>query len=124
MAIESFLNSLFLTFFCDTHKGEQVLYELKKKFYPLGSPQPQIIVSGFECELYDVTDRVAYHPEFPTVLSALEIDSPVVTNTLIGMSGIELVMLIKTNALAHRVMQAQESPKNCSKVLLPVVMKH
>ncbi|XP_036596475.1 structural maintenance of chromosomes protein 6-like [Trichosurus vulpecula] len=117
LAIESCLNGLLLAFFCDNHKDEQILQELMKRFYPLGSPQPQIIVSAFECQLYDVTDRMAYHPEFPTVLTALEIDHPVVVNTLIDMRGIESVLLVKSNPLARRVMQAQEPPKNCSKVL-------
>uniref|UniRef100_A0A4X2JLE1 Structural maintenance of chromosomes 6 n=1 Tax=Vombatus ursinus TaxID=29139 RepID=A0A4X2JLE1_VOMUR len=117
LAIESCLSGLLLAFFCDNHKDEQILQGLMKRFYPLDSPQPPIIVSAFECELYDVTDRTAYHPEFPTVLTALEIDKTVVVNTLIDMRGIESVLLIKSNSLALKVMQAQEPPKNCSKVL-------
>ncbi|XP_043830639.1 structural maintenance of chromosomes protein 6-like [Dromiciops gliroides] len=117
LAIESCLKDLLLVFFCDNNKDEQVLQELMKRFYPLGFLQPQIIVSSFECELYDVTDKAAYHPEFPTVLTALEIDSPVVANTLIDMKSIESVLLIKSNSLACTVMQSQEPPKNCSKVL-------
>ncbi|XP_051824516.1 structural maintenance of chromosomes protein 6-like [Antechinus flavipes] len=117
LAIESCLKDLLLAFFCDNHKDEQILQELMKRFYSLDSPQPQIIVSAFECEMYDVTDRAACHPEFPTVLTALEIDNTVVANTLIDMRGIESVLLIKSNSLAREVMQDQDPPKNCSKVL-------
>lgn len=36
-----------------------------------------------------------YHPEFPSVLTALEIDHPMVANCLIDARGIETVLLIK-----------------------------
>lgn len=39
--------------------------------------------------------RAAYHPEFPTVLTALEINNAVVANSLIDMRGIETILLIK-----------------------------
>ncbi|XP_074133044.1 structural maintenance of chromosomes protein 6-like isoform X2 [Sminthopsis crassicaudata] len=117
LAIESCLKDLLLAFFCDNHKDEQILQELMKRFYSLDSPQPQIIVSAFECEMYDLTDRAACHPEFPTVLTALEIDNTVVANTLIDKRGIESVLLIKSSSLAREVMQGQDPPKNCSRAL-------
>ncbi|KAM8964685.1 structural maintenance of chromosomes protein 6-like [Sarcophilus harrisii] len=116
LAIESCLKGLLLAFCCDNHKDEQVLQGLMKRFYPPGSPRPQIIVSAFEQEAYDVTDRAAFHPEFPTVLTALEIDNAVVANALIDIRGIESVLLIKSNSLARTVMQAQKPPKNCTEV--------
>lgn len=42
-----------------------------------------------------LSPRAAYHPEFPTVLTALEIDNAVVANSLIDMRSIETVLLIK-----------------------------
>ncbi|XP_043829871.1 structural maintenance of chromosomes protein 6-like [Dromiciops gliroides] len=117
LAIESCLKGLLLSFFCDNHNDEKILQGLMKKFYPSDSSRPQIITSAFACEVYDLTDRMAYHPEFPTVLTALEIDNAVVANTLIDMKGIESVLLIKSKSLACTVMQAQRPPKNCTKVL-------
>ncbi|XP_074134511.1 structural maintenance of chromosomes protein 6-like [Sminthopsis crassicaudata] len=116
LAVESCLKDLLLAFCCDNHKDEQVLQELMKNFYPPGSPQPQIIVSAFKPEVYDVTDRAAFHPDFPTVLTALEIDDAVVANALIDTRGIESVLLIKSNTLARSVMQTQTPPKNCTEV--------
>ncbi|XP_044538520.1 structural maintenance of chromosomes protein 6-like [Gracilinanus agilis] len=117
LAIESCLKGLLLAFFCDNHKDEQILQGLMKKFYPSGSSRPQIIISAFDCELCNVTEREASHPEFPSVLSALEIDDAVVANALIDMRGIESVLLSKSKSLACTVMQAQRPPKNCTKVL-------
>lgn len=39
--------------------------------------------------------RGVHHPEFPSVLTALEIDDPVVANCLIDVRGIEKILLIK-----------------------------
>ncbi|KAM8965653.1 structural maintenance of chromosomes protein 6-like [Sarcophilus harrisii] len=117
LAIECCLKGLLLTFFCDNHKDAQILQELMKRFYPVGSPRPQIIVSSFECELYDVSDRAPYHPEFPTALTALEIDDAVVANSLIDMTGIESVLLIKNNSVARKLVIPHGPPKNCTKVL-------
>ncbi|XP_043829890.1 structural maintenance of chromosomes protein 6-like [Dromiciops gliroides] len=116
LAIESCLKGLLLDFFCDNHKDEQVLQELMKRFYPTTCPdRPQIIVTSFQCELYDVTDRTAYHPDCSTVLSALEIDEAVVANALIDMRNIEAVLLIKNETLAE--IHAEGRPKNCNKIL-------
>ncbi|XP_044538866.1 structural maintenance of chromosomes protein 6-like [Gracilinanus agilis] len=116
LAVESCLKDLLLAFCCNSYKDEQVLQTLMKRFYPIDCPRPQIIVSAFKNEIYDVTGRAAYHPEFPTVLTALQIDDAVVANALIDMRGIESVLLIKSNSLARTVMQAQKPPKNCSEV--------
>ncbi|KAM8965736.1 structural maintenance of chromosomes protein 6-like [Sarcophilus harrisii] len=116
LAVESCLKDLLLAFCCDNHKDEQVLQGLMKNFYPPGSSRPQIIVSAFKSEVHDVTDRAAFHPEFPTVLTALEIDDAVVANALIDTRGIESVLLIKSNTLARSVMQTQRPPKNCTEI--------
>lgn len=113
LAIESCLKGLLQAYCCHNHADERVLQSLMKKFYPPGTSRPQIIVSEFRNEVYDVRLRAAYHPEFPTVLTALEIDNAVVANSLIDMRSIETVLLIKNNSVARAVMQSQKPPKNC-----------
>ncbi|XP_060042570.1 structural maintenance of chromosomes protein 6 isoform X2 [Erinaceus europaeus] len=113
LAIESCLKGLLQAYWCHSHADERVLQGLMKKFYSPGTSRPQIIVSEFRKEMYDVRQRAAYHPEFPTVLTALEIDNAVVANSLIDMRGIETVLLIKNNSVARAVMQSQRPPRNC-----------
>ncbi|KAB1267153.1 Structural maintenance of chromosomes protein 6 [Camelus dromedarius] len=113
LAIESCLKGLLQAYCCHNHADERVLQALMKKFYLPGTSRPQIIVSEFRNEVYDVRHRAAYHPEFPTVLTALEIDNAVVANSLIDMRGIETVLLIKNNSVARAVMQSQKPPRNC-----------
>lgn len=64
------------------------------KYYPPGF-RPQIIVNKFQDKVYDVRHRGVHHPEFPSVLTALEIDDAVVANCLIDIRSIETVLLIK-----------------------------
>uniref|UniRef100_G3T052 Structural maintenance of chromosomes protein 6 n=1 Tax=Loxodonta africana TaxID=9785 RepID=G3T052_LOXAF len=113
LAIESCLKGLLQAYCCHNHADERVLQALMKRFYAPGTSRPQIIVSEFRNEMYDVRHRAAYHPEFPTVLTALEIDNAVVANSLIDMRGIETVLLIKNNSVARTIMQSQKPPKNC-----------
>ncbi|XP_006880787.1 PREDICTED: structural maintenance of chromosomes protein 6 [Elephantulus edwardii] len=113
LAIESCLKGLLQAYCCHNHSDERVLQALMKRFYSPGTTRPQIIVSEFRKEMYDVRHRAAYHPDFPTVLTALEIDNAVVANSLIDMRGIETVLLIKNNSVARAVMQSQKPPKNC-----------
>ncbi|OWK10688.1 hypothetical protein Celaphus_00005314, partial [Cervus elaphus hippelaphus] len=113
LAIESCLKGLLQAYCCHNHADERVLQALMKKFYSPGTSRPQIIVSEFRNEMYDVRHRAAYHPEFPTVLTALEIDNAVVANSLIDMRSIETVLLIKNNSVARAVMQSQKPPRNC-----------
>lgn len=42
--------------------------------------------------------RAVNHPEFPSVLQALEIEDPVVANCLIDQRGIESILLIKVTS--------------------------
>lgn len=47
------------------------------------------------CFMNGVFFRGVFHPEFPSVLTALEIDHAVVANCLIDVRGIETILLIK-----------------------------
>ncbi|KAH0621959.1 hypothetical protein JD844_023747 [Phrynosoma platyrhinos] len=112
LAVESCLKGLVLAFCCDNHKDERELQTLMSKFCQPGS-RPQIIVSRFQTNVYDTRARAVVHPNFPSVLTALDFDNAVVANCLIDMRGIETVLLIKNNSEARRVMQQNRPPKNC-----------
>ncbi|NXI92131.1 SMC6 protein, partial [Psophia crepitans] len=112
LAIESCLKNLVQAFCCDNHSDERTLQLLMSKYYPHGF-RPQIIVNKFQNNIYDVRHRGAHHPEFPSVLTALEIDNAVVANCLIDVRGIETVLLIKSSRKAREVMQFNRPPKNC-----------
>ncbi|NXO49385.1 SMC6 protein, partial [Aramus guarauna] len=112
LAIESCLKSLVQAFCCDNHSDERTLQLLMSKYYPHGF-RPQIIVNKFQDKVYDVRHRGVHHPEFPSVLTALEIDNAVVANCLIDVRGIETVLLIKSSRRAREVMQSNRPPKNC-----------
>ncbi|NXY84808.1 SMC6 protein, partial [Alcedo cyanopectus] len=112
LAIESCLKSLVQAFCCDNHSDEKTLQQLMSKYYPRGF-RPQIIVNKFQNKVYDVTQRGVHHPEFPSVLTALEIDHAMVANCLIDARGIETILLIKSSHEARRVMQTNPPPRNC-----------
>lgn len=112
LAVESCLKSLVQAFCCDNHSDERTLQLLMSKYYPHGF-RPQIIVNKFQNKVYDVRHRGVHHPEFPSVLTALEIDHAVVANCLIDVRGIETILLIKSSRKAREVMQFNRPPKNC-----------
>lgn len=112
LAVESCLKSLLHAFCCDNHQDERVLQSIMGRVFTQGQ-RPQIIVNEFRNEVYNVSQRVVDHPDYPTVLKALEIDEPVVANCLIDMRGIETVLLIKSNSEAREVMQKRPPPRNC-----------
>ncbi|KFQ63393.1 Structural maintenance of chromosomes protein 6, partial [Pelecanus crispus] len=112
LAVESCLKSLVQAFCCDNHSDERALQLLMPKYYPRGF-RPQIIVNKFQNKVYDVRHRAVHHPEFPSVLTALEIDHAVVANCLIDVRGIETILLIKSSRKAREVMQSNRPPKNC-----------
>ncbi|KAM9298712.1 structural maintenance of chromosomes protein 6 isoform 1-T1 [Morus bassanus] len=112
LAVESCLKSLVQAFCCDNHSDERTLQLLMSQYYPRGF-RPQIIVNKFQNEVYDIRHRGVHHPEFPSVLTALEIDHAVVANCLIDVRGIETVLLIKSSCKAREVMQFNRPPKNC-----------
>ncbi|NXV83908.1 SMC6 protein, partial [Atlantisia rogersi] len=112
LAVEACLKGLVQAFCCDNHSDERTLQSLMPKYYPRGF-RPQIIVNKFQNTVYDVRHRGVYHPEFPSVLTALEIDNAVVANCLIDVRGIEMILLIKSSRKAREVMQSNRPPKNC-----------
>ncbi|NXT12484.1 SMC6 protein, partial [Prunella fulvescens] len=112
LAIESCLKGLLQAFCCDNHSDERTLQLMMSKYYARGH-RPQIIVNKFQDRIYDTRQRAVHHPEFPSVLTALEIDNPVVANCLIDMRGIETVLLIKSSRRAREVMQCNRPPRNC-----------
>nr|XP_034965920.1 structural maintenance of chromosomes protein 6 [Zootoca vivipara]XP_034965921.1 structural maintenance of chromosomes protein 6 [Zootoca vivipara]XP_034965922.1 structural maintenance of chromosomes protein 6 [Zootoca vivipara]XP_034965923.1 structural maintenance of chromosomes protein 6 [Zootoca vivipara]XP_034965924.1 structural maintenance of chromosomes protein 6 [Zootoca vivipara]XP_034965925.1 structural maintenance of chromosomes protein 6 [Zootoca vivipara] len=112
LAIETCLKGLIWAFCCDNHKDERTLQVLMSRFCQPGL-RPQIIVSSFQNKVYDVSQRTVVHPEFPTVLAALDIDNAVISNCLIDMRRIETVLLIKNNEEARRIMHRNNLPKNC-----------
>ncbi|NWW60448.1 SMC6 protein, partial [Ifrita kowaldi] len=112
LAIESCLKGLIQAFCCDNHSDERTLQFLMSKYFTHGH-RPQIIVNKFQNKIYDTSQRAVHHPEFPSVLTALEIDNPVVANCLIDMRSIETVLLIKNSRKAREVMQCNRPPKNC-----------
>lgn len=111
-AVESCLKSLMLAFCCDNHADERELQKIMSRFFQHGR-RPQIIVSTFTNTLYNVSSRAVNHPDYPTVLQALDIENPVVANCLIDMRGIETILLIKNSKEARRVMQSGHPPRNC-----------
>ncbi|KFR12974.1 Structural maintenance of chromosomes protein 6, partial [Opisthocomus hoazin] len=112
LAVEACLKSFVQAFCCDNHSDERTLQLLMAKYYPHGF-RPQIIVNKFQNKVYDVRHRGVHHLEFPSVLTALEIDHPVVANCLIDVRGIETILLIKSSRKAREVMQFNQPPKNC-----------
>ncbi|NXF35088.1 SMC6 protein, partial [Nyctibius bracteatus] len=112
LAVECCLKGLVQSFCCDNHSDEKTLQLLMSKYYPHGF-RPQIIVNKFQDKVYDVRHRGVHHPEFPSVLTALEIDHAMVANCLIDVRGIETILLIKSSRKAREVMQLNRPPKNC-----------
>ncbi|GCB60225.1 hypothetical protein scyTo_0009135, partial [Scyliorhinus torazame] len=112
LAVESCLKGLLLSFCCDNYRDEQVLQTLMSRYFSSGR-RPQINVCEFANQEYNVKDRAVRHPDFPTVLDALEISNPVVANCLIDMRGVERILLINSNNRAREIMQQQKPPVNC-----------
>ncbi|KAJ7990795.1 hypothetical protein DPEC_G00290620 [Dallia pectoralis] len=112
VAVESCLRSFMKTFCCDNYKDEAVLQDLMTRYFSKGN-RPQIIVSAFSNTVYKVQGRGVNHRDYPSVLDSLIIASPVVTNCLIDMRGIESILIIKEKHAARRVMQHGRPPRNC-----------
>uniref|UniRef100_A0A3B4A2C9 RecF/RecN/SMC N-terminal domain-containing protein n=1 Tax=Periophthalmus magnuspinnatus TaxID=409849 RepID=A0A3B4A2C9_9GOBI len=100
LAVEVCFKSLLLAFICDNHDDEKVLQGLMARVFPSGR-RPTIITG-------------VNHPEYPSVLQALEIEDPAVANCLIDQRGIETVLLIKNRTEARRVIQGRNPPQNCT----------
>ncbi|XP_033846628.1 structural maintenance of chromosomes protein 6-like [Periophthalmus magnuspinnatus] len=113
LAVEVCFKSLLLAFICDNHDDEKVLQGLMARVFPSGR-RPTIITSTFLPKVHDTTRRGVNHPEYPSVLQALEIEDPAVANCLIDQRGIETVLLIKNRTEARRVIQGRNPPQNCT----------
>ncbi|XP_071335380.1 structural maintenance of chromosomes protein 6 [Trachinotus anak] len=112
LAIEVCLKGQLQAFTCDNHEDERVLQGLMAKVFPAGR-RPTIITSQFLPKIHDTRKKAVNHPEYPSVLQALEIEDPVVANCLIDQRGIESILLIKNRTEARRVMQGRNPPQNC-----------
>ncbi|KAE8605149.1 hypothetical protein XENTR_v10014988 [Xenopus tropicalis] len=112
LAVECCLKGLLFAFCCDNHQDERMLQNIMSREYPRGR-RPQIIVNEFRDQVYDVSRRATFHPNHPTVLTALEIDHPVVANCLIDMRGVETILIIKGTDEAREIMQKRAPPRNC-----------
>ncbi|XP_041831050.1 structural maintenance of chromosomes protein 6-like isoform X2 [Melanotaenia boesemani] len=113
LAVEVCLKGYLQAFTCDNYEDEKVLQGLMAKVFS-GGQRPAIITSPFLPRVHDTRQRAVNHPQYPSVLQALEIDDPVVANCLIDQIGIERILLIKNRTEARRVMQGSNPPQNCS----------
>uniref|UniRef100_A0A668AHV1 Structural maintenance of chromosomes protein 6 n=1 Tax=Myripristis murdjan TaxID=586833 RepID=A0A668AHV1_9TELE len=113
LAVEVCLKSFLHSFTCDNYDDEKVLQGLMARVLK-GGRRPTIITSAFLSNVHDTTSRAVNHPEYPSVLQALEIEDPVVANCLIDQRGIESILLIKNRTEARRVMQRGNPPRNCN----------
>ncbi|XP_034044240.1 LOW QUALITY PROTEIN: structural maintenance of chromosomes protein 6-like [Thalassophryne amazonica] len=111
LAVEVCLKSLLQAFICDNYEDEKVLQELMSRAFRSGR-RPTIITSQFILHIHNTRMRAVNHPEYPSVLQALEIDDPIVANCLIDQRGVESIFLIKNRTEARGVMA--NPPRNCT----------
>ncbi|XP_028252481.1 structural maintenance of chromosomes protein 6 [Parambassis ranga] len=112
LAVEVCIKHLLQAFTCDNYEDQKVLQGLMTKVLPAGR-RPTIITSTFLSQVHDTRRRAVNHPQYPSVLQALEISDPVVANCLIDQRSIENILLIKNRTEARRVMQGRNPPQNC-----------
>uniref|UniRef100_A0A8D3DEW8 Structural maintenance of chromosomes protein 6 n=1 Tax=Scophthalmus maximus TaxID=52904 RepID=A0A8D3DEW8_SCOMX len=115
LAVEVCLKGQLQAFTCDNYEDEKVLQGLMARVFT-GGRRPTIITSQFlplilVCCVICV--RAVNHPEYPSVLQALEIEDSVVANCLIDQRGIESILLIKNRTVARRLMHGKNPPQNC-----------
>ncbi|TNM94702.1 hypothetical protein fugu_017461 [Takifugu bimaculatus] len=113
LSTEICLKNLVQAFTCDNYDDERVLKSLMTKVLQHGR-RPAIITSRFFPQVHDTQRRAVNHPDYPSVLQALEIEDPVVANCLIDQRAIECILLIKNRTEARRVMQGRNPPQNCT----------
>ncbi|XP_034555608.1 structural maintenance of chromosomes protein 6 [Notolabrus celidotus] len=113
LAVEVCLKGQLQAFTCDNHDDEKVLQGLMGRVFTSGR-RPAIITSAFIQQVHDTRRRGVHHPDYPSVLQALEIEDPVVANCLIDQRGIECILLIKNRTEARKVMQGRNPPQNCT----------
>lgn len=112
LAVEVCLKGQLQAFTCDNYDDEKVLQSLMSRYLQAGR-RPVIITSHFLSQVHDTRKRAVNHPDYPSVLQALEIQDPVVANCLIDQKSVESILLIKNRTEARRVMQGPNPPKNC-----------
>uniref|UniRef100_A0A3P9MZK2 Structural maintenance of chromosomes protein 6 n=1 Tax=Poecilia reticulata TaxID=8081 RepID=A0A3P9MZK2_POERE len=112
LAVEVCLKYLLVAFTCDNYEDEKVLKSLMAKVYKSGQ-RPTIITSQFLHHVHDTRRRAVNHPQYPSVLQALDIEDPIVANCLIDQKNIESILLIKNRTEARRIMQGKNPPANC-----------
>lgn len=113
LAVETCLKGHLQAFTCDNFEDEKVLQGIMFRVVPRGR-RPTIITSRFLQHVHDTKRRAVNHPQYPSVLQALEIEDPVVANCLIDQRGIESILLIKNRTEARRLMQGRNPPQNCT----------
>ncbi|XP_074470796.1 structural maintenance of chromosomes protein 6 [Sebastes fasciatus] len=113
LSIEVCLKGQLQAFTCDNYDDERVLKGLMARVFS-GGRRPTIITSHFIQQVHDTRQKAVNHPEYPSVLQALEIEDPVVANCLIDQRGIESILLIKNRTEARKVMQNRNPPHNCT----------
>ncbi|XP_074541854.1 structural maintenance of chromosomes protein 6 [Halichoeres trimaculatus] len=113
LAVEVCIKGQLHAFTCDNHEDEKVLQGLMARVFTTGR-RPVIITSSFLPQVHDTRKRAVNHPNYPSVLQALEIEDPVVANCLIDQKGIESILLIEDRTEARRVMQGRNPPQNCT----------
>ncbi|XP_014328190.1 structural maintenance of chromosomes protein 6 [Xiphophorus maculatus] len=112
LAVEICIKHLLMAFTCDNYEDEKVLKSLMTNVYKSGQ-RPTIITSQFLHHVHDTRRRAVNHPQYPSVLQALDIEDPVVANCLIDQKNIESILLIKNRTEARRIMQGKNPPANC-----------
>uniref|UniRef100_A0A8D3D823 Structural maintenance of chromosomes protein 6 n=1 Tax=Scophthalmus maximus TaxID=52904 RepID=A0A8D3D823_SCOMX len=110
LAVEVCLKGQLQAFTCDNYEDEKVLQGLMARVFT-GGRRPTIITMILVCCVICV--RAVNHPEYPSVLQALEIEDSVVANCLIDQRGIESILLIKNRTVARRLMHGKNPPQNC-----------
>ncbi|CAH1773617.1 unnamed protein product [Owenia fusiformis] len=114
LAIECCLKNLMKSFCVHDHHDNQVLEGIFKRACPPGQT-PTTIVGAFKQNVYDVSQNRARHDQYDTVLDVLEIEDPVIINTLIDQRTIECVMIIPSSEIARKTMM-YNPPHNCKEV--------
>ncbi|XP_016100509.1 structural maintenance of chromosomes protein 6 [Sinocyclocheilus grahami] len=98
---------------CATAKEKLGRMRLVQLFVKVRVKKIHLLKKKFKKDFLLLVFRAVDHPEYPTVLQALDIENSVVANCLIDMRGIETILLIKNAKDARKVMQSVNRPRNC-----------
>lgn len=105
---ECIKKAVMMSYACHDGHDMKILKEIFKRISP--RKQPQIIVSSFQDHFYDVS-RNRPHSHHPVVLDILDIENPIVFNSLVDQCGVESVLLIEDPKEAQRVMWDEKPQK-------------